>query len=97
MNSPVFTNCPRCDEKVQDGFASKSSGLSFVAQGKFAKFSFVDEDVSGAGLSKYLPWKAEYFDSYLCRGCGLYVIDFSKTLSRSDVEDLIKERENSNS
>jgi len=77
---------------MQDGFASKAAGLSFVASDKFESAVFVDEDVSGAGLKKLFPWKAEYFDSYLCRACELYIIDYSKTLSRAEAEQLLKSR-----
>ncbi len=92
MSAPVFTSCPRCGEEMQDGFAGKAAGLSFVAREKFERFAFIDEDVSGAGLKKLFPWKAEYYDSYLCRSCELYIIDFSMTLSRVEAEQLIKSR-----
>jgi len=93
MSSPVFTGCPRCGKEMLDGFAVKTAGLSFVAREKFKSSAFLDEDLSGAGLTKYAPgWKAEYFDSYLCRSCDLYIIDFSTTLSRSEAEQLIKSR-----
>ena len=36
--------------------------------------------------------QAEFFDSYLCRSCELYLVDFSKTLSRSQVEQVIQQR-----
>ena len=92
MSVRVFTSCPRCGEEMQAGFACKASGMSFVAREKFERFAFIDEDVSGAGWSKFVPGKAEYFDSYLCRCCELYIIDYSKTLSRVDTEQLIKSR-----
>lgn len=77
---------------MQDGFAGKAAGLSFVAREKFERFAFLDEDVSRAGLKKLFPWKAEYFDSYLCRSCELYIIDFSATLNRAEAEQMIKSR-----
>ena len=92
MSARVLTSCPRCGEEMDDGFAVKAAGLSFVARDKFERFAFLDEDVSGAGLKKIFPGKAEYFDSYLCRSCELYVIDFSTTLSRVEAEQLIKSR-----
>ena len=92
MSVSIFKTCPRCGEEMLDGFACKAAGLSFVEGDKFERFAFLDEDVSGAGLKKLLPWKAEYFDSYLCRSCELYIIDFSTTLSRSEAEQLTKSR-----
>ncbi len=46
MSARVFTSCPRCGEEMEDGFAGKGAGLSFVARDKFERFAFVDEDVS---------------------------------------------------
>lgn len=77
---------------MQDGLALKADGLSFVACEKLERFAFIDEDVSKAGMRKYFPWKAAYFDSYLCRSCELYIIDFSTTLSRAEAKQLIKSR-----
>ncbi len=46
MSARVLTSCPRCGEEMEDGFAGKGAGLSFVARDKFERFAFVDEDVS---------------------------------------------------
>ena len=92
MSEPTVSHCPRCDNVLEDGFAGKAIGLSFVSHDKFQKFVFVDEDISNAGWKKYLPSGAEFFDSYLCRSCELYLVDFSKTLSRSQVEQVIQLR-----
>jgi len=92
MPPPIFTDCPRCGEPVQSGFASRSTGLSFIGPDNFDKFAFLDEDLSGAGLTKFFPSKAAYFDCCVCRACELYLIDFSNALSRADVEALIAAR-----
>ncbi len=84
----TFEKCPRCEKPLSAGFASKAAGLSFVAPDKLKHFAFLDEDLSGAGLSKLLPSKAKYFRSHLCRGCELYLIDFSAVLSREEAEQL---------
>ena len=92
MLEPVDCHCPRCNNVLEDGFAGKACGLSFVSHDKFQNFAFVDEDISNAGWKKFLPSVAEFFDSYLCRSCELYLVDFSKTLSRSQVEQVIQQR-----
>ena len=74
--------CPQCGQDFQPGFAGRSIGLSFIAPEKFAKNVFIDEDLVRSGLRKLLPAKAEYYRSYLCRSCQLYLIDYSKGLSR---------------
>jgi hypothetical protein len=81
-----LTTCPRCGRSLAAGFAAKAAGLSFVAPEQFKRFAFLDEDLSGAGLTKLLPSKAKYFRSYLCRGCELYIIDYSTALSRKEAE-----------
>ena len=92
MCQPVFSRCPRCDSFMEDGFAGKAIGLSFVSHEKFQQFAFTDEDISKAGWKKFLPAKAEFFDSYLCRSCELYLVDFSKALNRAPVEHVIQQR-----
>ena len=84
-NSPV-EKCPRCGDVLEQGFAGRAAGLSFVAPYKFEHFAFVDEDISGAGLKKLLPAKAEYFRSAICRSCKLYLIDYGQVFSRKQAE-----------
>lgn len=83
-------NCPRCDEKLEAGFAHRAAGLSFVEPQKLEHFVFTDEDLSGAGLSRFLPAPAHFFRSYLCRSCELYLIDYSGTLTRAEAEEVAK-------
>jgi len=33
-----------------------------------------------------IPWKAEYYRTYLCRTCQLHTVDYSEPLSRHDAE-----------
>lgn len=86
---PAFVTCPRCNDTLQDGFAHKSAGLSFVAPESFERFVSLDEDLAAAGLQKLLPSQAEYFGSYVCRSCELYLIDFSRTYTRAEAKELI--------
>jgi len=87
---PAFAKCPRCDGPLQDGFAHKAAGLSFVAPESFERFISLDEDLAEAGLSNLLPSKAEYFGSNVCRSCELYLIDFSQTYDRSEVKEVLE-------
>ncbi len=80
--------CPRCAGALQAGFSARASGISFIKPEKFKDFAFLDQDVSGAGLTKFLPSKAAYFRAYLCRACELIIIDYSRTYSRAEANDL---------
>ncbi len=86
----AFDKCPRCGAPLQDGFAHKAAGISFVASKSFEQFLSLDEDLAEAGLRKLLPSKAEYFRSHVCRSCELYLIDFSRTYDRSEAKELLE-------
>jgi hypothetical protein len=84
-NVPVG-KCPRCGSSLEQGFAVRGVGLSFVEPSKFEQFLFLDEDVSQSGLKKLLPSRAQYYRSCLCRSCRLYLIDYAVIYSRDDAE-----------
>src|SRR5260370_24784761 len=86
-STPLET-CPRCAAPTEQGFCHREIGFSFVAPGKLAKFVSIDEDLAKAGLRKFLPSKAEYYRSYLCRACSLYVVDYSASLNSAEAKDL---------
>lgn len=86
MDNALPVKCPRCAAAMESGFANKSAGLSFVSYHKLDHFTFVDEDIAGAGLSKILPSKLAYFRSAVCRSCQLYLVDYSVTLDRRQAE-----------
>jgi hypothetical protein len=90
MSENAFETCPRCGAALQAGFAAKAIGLSFVAPDKLERFAFLDEDLAKSGLRKLLPSKADYFRSYLCRSCDLYLIDFGTTLDRGQAEQVAR-------
>jgi hypothetical protein len=90
MSENAFKTCARCGTALEPGFAGKAIGLSFVAPEKFERFAFLDEDVAKSGLRKFLPWKAEYFRSYLCQSCELYLIDFGTALDRGQAEQIAR-------
>jgi hypothetical protein len=75
---------------LQASLAAKAIGLSFVAPDKFERFAFLDENLAKSGLQKLRPSRAEYFRSYLCRSCELYLIDFGTTLDRGQAEQVAR-------
>lgn len=88
MSDQPLQNCPRCGAALERGFAHKTLGLSFVAPDKLEQFFSLDEDLAHSGLRKLLPSKAEYFRSYLCRTCELYLIDYGTTLDQAQARRL---------
>ena len=86
-NNPLET-CPRCQTKTEQGFCHRAIGLSFVAPAKLDKFVSIDEDLAQSGLRKLLPSKAEYYRSYLCRTCSLYLIDYGTSLNSAEAKEL---------
>jgi hypothetical protein len=88
MSEKCLDACPRCDTALEAGFANRASPLSFITPEKFERFAFLDEDLAKSGLRNLLPSKAEYFRSYLCRSCELYLIDFGTALDRVEAEQV---------
>jgi hypothetical protein len=97
----ALDTCPRCGQQLEAGLAHKLTGLSFVASDKLNRFIFVDEDLALSGglksrlygrLKKVLPSRAEYFRSYLCRSCELYLIDYSTTIGHAQAKELLGPR-----
>lgn len=86
-NSPI-DKCPRCGDPLEQGFAARAVGLSFVKSDKLEHIVFLDEDVSRSGLRKLFPWKAEFFRSAICRSCKLYLIDYGQVYSRKRTEEI---------
>ena len=93
----AFDTCPRCGGQLEAGFAHKLTGLSFVSPDKLNRFIFVSEDLTLSGglksrlygrLKKVFPSGAEYFRSYLCRSCELYLIDYSTTIGHAQAKEL---------
>lgn len=87
-NSTSLEICPHCKALMEQGFCHRATGLSFVAPSKLAKFVSIDEDLAEAGLRKLLPSKAEYYRSYLCRPCSLYIVDYGTSLSSAEAKEL---------
>jgi hypothetical protein len=90
MNMREFESCPRCGLALTAGFSHKAAGLSFVAPKKFEQFLSIDEDVARSGFRRWLPWRAKYFRSYLCRGCALYLIDLGNEFDHAQARKLAR-------
>lgn len=86
MSDKALQACPRCRAALQPGFAHRAAGLSFVAPEKLERFISIDEDLARSGLRNFLPAKAEYFRSYLCKSCELYLIDYSTTIDHGQAK-----------
>jgi hypothetical protein len=69
---------------LKPGFSARATGLSFIKPEKFQRYTFIAEDISGAGLSKFLPWRAAFFRAYLCRQCEFFMVDYSRSYSRKE-------------
>ena len=93
MNDKI-AKCPCCGGPVARGFAVKTAGLSFVRPEKFKQFAFVDEDLQRAGfLAKFLPSRARYCPSFLCRSCHVYLVDYGTVLSRRQADQAARSLE----
>jgi hypothetical protein len=88
VSEKAFENCPRCGSVLEAGFAHKAIGLSFVAPDNLERFIWMDEDLARSGLRKLLPSWAEYFRSYLCRSCDLYLVDYSATMDHAQAKQI---------
>jgi len=67
------------------GYSCANAGLSWIEPSKFKNFSFLDKDLSGAGLKKYIPWMAEYFQAFHCSSCRMVLVDYSRKFDRKTV------------
>ena len=87
MKHKQIETCPRCDSPLEHGFSAKACGLSFVAASKFGSFAFVDEDLNKRSwLQKLFFSPARYSHSYLCRPCGLYLVDYEAVVTRKQAD-----------
>lgn len=90
METTELGHCPKCGEAMKRGFAVRKAPLSWVEPQQLARFIFLDRDLHENGLRQYLPGKAEYDLSYVCTQCRIYLVDYSRALSRAEAEDLAR-------
>jgi predicted nucleic-acid-binding Zn-ribbon protein len=86
----VKMNCPKCQKTMLSGYSAANTGLSWIDEDKFKSFTFIDTDLSGAGLKKLLPWKGEYFRASNCAQCKIMLIDYSERFDRKAVESKMR-------
>lgn len=87
MHDQQVTKCPRCGGPFELGFSAQASGLSFIAASKFRSFAFADEDLNKRTLlQKVFFSPARYCHSYLCRPCGLYLVDYGSVVTRKQAD-----------
>lgn len=89
MFNAKLERCPGCGDEMQKGFSGRNAGLSWIEPEKFQHFAFGDKDLNERGLKKLLPVnKAAYDLSYHCPGCKLYIVDYSRSYSRAEANEL---------
>ncbi len=88
MFNDNLAKCPVCEGNMEKGFSLRTQGLSWIPAEKMKQFTFVDKDLNEAGLKKYLPAKAAYDLSYHCPNCKIYIVDYSRSFSRTEANEL---------
>jgi hypothetical protein len=62
--------------------------LHFIAPAELRRFMVLGEDLNRRTLlARLLPSPARFSPSYLCRSCGIYVVDYGSTLSRGEANE----------
>ena len=92
MTDNAFDTCPRCSQPLTAGFTSRGSSLPFAASDKIEKFIHGEEELSGAGWRTFLPHKAGFYQSFLCRDCQVYIVDYSASYARQEARDVHREQ-----
>jgi len=92
MPEHVFRNCPKCSQELTRGFTSRGNSLPFAESTKIEKFFHGEEELSGAEWRTFLPHRAEYYQSFLCRDCEVYIVDYSTTYSKEAARDVYRQR-----
>ncbi len=73
---------------MEPGFTSKAAPLHFITPAEFGRFLVRGEDLNRRTIwVRLLPSRARFSPGYLCRSCGIYVVDFGKALFRSAVDE----------
>lgn len=88
MFNDKLSKCPVCGGSMEKGFSVRTQGLSWVPAEKMKQFAFMDKDLNEAGLKKFFPAKAAYDLSYRCPNCKIYIVDYSKSYSRAEANEL---------
>jgi len=98
MFNDKLSECPACRKKMTKGFTI-TQGLTWIPPEMTEQFIFVGIPLFkliGIPLYKvsrwksYLPVKAAYYLSYVCQSCEVNIIDYSRTYSRREINELAK-------
>ena len=92
MTDHVFHSCPKCNQDLTPGFTARGNSLPFAESEKIEKFIHGEEELSGAGWRNLLPHGAEFYRSFLCRDCQIYLVDYSTTYTREGAREVHREQ-----
>ena len=92
MTEHAFNSCPKCSKQLTLGFTARGNSLPFAESEKIEKFIHSEEELSGAGWRNILPHKAEFYRSFLCRDCQIYLVDYSTTYTKQGARELHREQ-----
>ncbi len=84
----TFCDCLVCGKAMDKGFSARTHGLSWIPTEKLEHFMFVDKDLNEAGLKEYFPSKAAFDLSYHCPNCMIYIVDYGRSFSRAEANEL---------
>lgn len=88
MYDNKLSDCPLCGSALEKGFSARTHGLSWIPVRKMKEFAFLDKDLNEVGLKQYFPSRAIYNLSYHCPNCKIYIIDYSRSISRAEANQL---------
>ena len=80
-------NCPKCNAKMETGYSSANTPLSWINEKKLESFVFKDKDLAESGFKNLFPWKGEYFQASNCSTCKIVVVDYSQKFDRNKIKN----------
>lgn len=89
MFNEALSQCPVCHNRLERGFSFRVTPLSLITTEQMKKFIVGGEDLNEVGwMKKLLPSKAEFNLSYHCPSCKIYIVDYSRAVSREEANEL---------
>ena len=93
MTEHAFNTCPKCSQQLPPGFTARGNSLPFAESEQIEKFIHGEEELSQSGwCHTFLPHKAEFYRSFICRDCQLYLVDYSTTHTKQGARELHREQ-----
>lgn len=100
MHDTRLGNCPVCGGIMEDCFASRVSPLSYENAAAVQRCVHRSHDLANRGVGHFrrvidglrflLPTKAEYFLSYRCQKCMLYIVDYGRVLGSAEAKTIAR-------